>query len=352
MEIEFANLRVAFRWAADRANLDVATAIAAHSTMLAIDLQPLESVGWAEEILPAAIAADVRHLPRLFAAASFCFLTGTRAEVGVGYAETAVMLEVDPRYESFEPGWAKFMEASSHLYAGRNDRYLQICADLVAQTGSARLRGLCGMTNQLARNGREAEAMALAEETLAAARSHASPFWIAFALNAYGQAFVNADPRRALLVLREGLAYARQHRLPFWEVIIGPDLARLEAVHGDPDQALVLFEDAVESFHQVGNSSHLFLCLAGMAVVYAHLDRPEIAATLYGHIREQPAVLAAAASDMATVANLVRSIVGDTVFEKCVSAGAAMDLTDAVRYARHQIQLSRIELAGDRPDSP
>ena len=51
VDVEFANLRAGFRWAADRHDLVTATAIAAHTTLLGQVLMRYESVGWAEEIL-------------------------------------------------------------------------------------------------------------------------------------------------------------------------------------------------------------------------------------------------------------------------------------------------------------
>ena len=103
--------------------------------MLAWALQRFEPVGWAEEILAAATAADLPQLPRLYTAASLCSFTG-RAEAAVGYAQTAVALEADPRYDPFEAGWSSVLEATAHLYAGRADRWLEICAALAAEPGS------------------------------------------------------------------------------------------------------------------------------------------------------------------------------------------------------------------------
>ena len=62
-----------------------------------------ESVGWAEELLDAATATQVRQLPRLYTAASICSYTGRPGDA-VGYAQTAVALEADPRYHGFQPG--------------------------------------------------------------------------------------------------------------------------------------------------------------------------------------------------------------------------------------------------------
>ena len=49
VDVEFANLRAGFRWAADHRHLDTACTIAAHTTLLAQMLQQWEPVGWSEE---------------------------------------------------------------------------------------------------------------------------------------------------------------------------------------------------------------------------------------------------------------------------------------------------------------
>jgi predicted ATPase len=72
VEVEFANLRAGFRWAADQQDLATAAAIAAHTAMLGQTLQRFEPAGWAEEILEAARAAGLAQLPRLYIAASCC----------------------------------------------------------------------------------------------------------------------------------------------------------------------------------------------------------------------------------------------------------------------------------------
>ena len=103
VDVEFANLRSGFRWAADHHDVEVAAAIAAHTTMISWIRQRYESVGWAEEILEAATAANLVQLPRLYTAASICVYTG-RPAAAVAYAETAAELETDPRYDPFPPG--------------------------------------------------------------------------------------------------------------------------------------------------------------------------------------------------------------------------------------------------------
>jgi hypothetical protein len=50
----------------------------------------------------------------------------------------------------------------------------------------AHVLGLCATLYALAPVGRPAEAMAIAEDTVAAARAYANPYWIAWALIGYG----------------------------------------------------------------------------------------------------------------------------------------------------------------------
>ncbi len=342
VEVEFANLRAGFRWAIDRSDLDTATAIAAHTAMLIIGLQQFEPFQWAEALLPAAIAADVRQLPRLYVAASHCIYVG-RPEDAVGYAQAASALQDNPGYQPFDPAWAPSREAHAHFVAGRPDRYVEINAALATRPGLARVMGLRGQVLGLATVRRSGEAMAIAEDALNAARAHANPYWIASAYSVCGVAFTKTDPARALDSYRGGLAYTRQHRLPQVEALIAKHAALLEAVHGDLDQALTLFTTAINSFHQAGNPVELTSTFANLAVFF-RITRPEIAATLQGtttHFPPRNSIILFAA-----VIDHVRNTLGTETFDRCVATGAAMDTAEAVRYAHAQIEAARSEHHG------
>jgi hypothetical protein len=97
VDVELANLRAGFRWAADQHHLATAAAIAAHTAMLGETLQRFEPAGWAEEILQPAKAAGLSQLPRLYTAASLCMYSG-RYEDAVSYAQSALALEADAQY--------------------------------------------------------------------------------------------------------------------------------------------------------------------------------------------------------------------------------------------------------------
>jgi hypothetical protein len=346
VDVEFANLRAGFRWAADQHDLATAAAIAAHTAMVGETLQRFEPAGWAGELLDAARAAKLAQLPRLYTAASLCAFTG-RAKAAVGYAQAAMALGADAHYDGFDPGWTSYREAQAYLMAGRVDRFVQICANLADQPGPGHVLGRCGLLMALTMASRDEEAMAIAEDTLTAARAHANPYCIAVALFGSGRAFAQADPARALRLLHEGLVYAQEHRLPLLEGAIGGAAAGLEALHGDLGQALELVDTALDTFHVAGNVASVFATLAYLAVCFDRLDRPDVAATLYGASTNQAGSLYL--FYLPSVVDHLGAALGDAAFDQYAATGVNMDLADAVGYARHHIELARCQV--DNPNS-
>ena len=349
VDSNFANLRAGFRWAVDQLDFPAAAAIAAHATMLGWMLQRYEPVGWAEEILRPAEAADLALLPRLLTAASVCLWSG-RAEVAVGYAHRAVELEKDPRYDPFETGWSAWFEAAGNVFAGHTDRSVEIYADLARRQGVARVLGLGGMLYLLPTVGRAEEAIAIAEEALSVARSHANPSLIAYVLAGQGRALAGTDPERALSVLHEGLRYATEHRLSSLVVRVERECALLDAVHGDPVQALTSIEAAIESLHRAGDHDTTAMTLAYLTVLFDRAEQPDAAATVHGATVGHAST--SLVPNLAVTVQHLRDLLGGTAFERCVAIGAAMDLPEAVQYARQHIALTRAELRSRPQPTP
>jgi predicted ATPase/DNA-binding CsgD family transcriptional regulator len=353
VDVELANLRSAFRWSADRPDVETAVDLAAHATMIAVSVQLFETVTWAEEIVGPATAADVRRLPRALTAAGYACFTG-RPEQAVGYAHAAVELETNQRYEPFEDGWPSLVEALAQVYAGHLDRYVEITSGLAAGPGPGRAFGAPAHVDGLQATGRVEEAVELAEEAVAAAREAGNPWIIAYALWCYGSAFAKADPAHALESWREALAYVQQHRIHFFEGFIARDAARPQLADADPDDALALFDAAINSFHQAGNVAQLTITLASATSLFERIGCSEAAGTLYGAIARQPGS-DHHAPDLPDVATRLMSKLGATRFDEYASSGTVMDLSDAARYAREQILLARSQRtagavgAKDRP---
>jgi predicted ATPase/DNA-binding CsgD family transcriptional regulator len=351
VEVEFSNLRAAFRWSAARNDVETAADIAAHSAVIGVSAELFETVGWVEEIIDAATAADVRRLPCVYAAAGYSCFTG-RPEQAVAYAHTAVLLEENPKYDPFVPGLAGLIEALAQVYSGHLDRYVEITGGIAALPG-ARAFGLPAYVDGLQATGRVDEAMELVEEAVAVARNLGNPWFIAYSLWIRGSVYAHVDPARARTAWREGLAYVRQHRVDFFEGFIARDAAILKVVDADPEESLVLIDAAIDSFRQAGNIAQLTITLASLTSLLERIDCSEGAGTLYGAIICQPGS-ERHVPDLPDVATRIASKLGSDRFDECASVGQTMDLTATAHYAREQIQLARAQLAtlATRPGQP
>ena len=76
--IDLANLRTAFRWAADQGDLDVAVPIATYAAWVGFQTENYEPIAWAEEPVEPARAVD-HPGSRLYVMASLCYMAGGRS---------------------------------------------------------------------------------------------------------------------------------------------------------------------------------------------------------------------------------------------------------------------------------
>jgi predicted ATPase/class 3 adenylate cyclase len=83
---ELANLRTAFRWAADHGDLDVAVPIATYAALLGLMVENYEPIAWTEELIEPARTTDHPRLPFLYVMASQCWMLG-RVNEAVGYSD-------------------------------------------------------------------------------------------------------------------------------------------------------------------------------------------------------------------------------------------------------------------------
>jgi predicted ATPase/class 3 adenylate cyclase/DNA-binding CsgD family transcriptional regulator len=339
VEAELGNLRSGYQWSAGRGELEVATDIAAHAALMGFSVQLFETLAWAEELLEPATAADVRRLPRLYTAAGYACFVG-RAEAARANAHRATELEVDPRYDACEPGYASFVEALGNVYCGDLDRYVELTGTVAHKYGIDRGYGLASYVDGLQSCGRIEEALGLIEESVAAARSLGNPYWISYALWIAGLAFSKADVRRAFAAWDEGIAFVREHRVQFFEGFLARDAARLHSSDGEPEAALVLFAEAIAAFHRAGNVPQLIITLASVPALFERLDRLAPAAMLLGALSREPSSFHHV-PELADLSDRVSAKLGKNRAADLTSAGAALDLSDAAVYARQQIDATR-----------
>jgi predicted ATPase/class 3 adenylate cyclase/DNA-binding NarL/FixJ family response regulator len=340
VEIELDNLRTAFRWSTQRGELEVATDVAAHAALMGFSVQLFETVGWAEELLPAATDADVRRLPRLYTGAGYACFVG-RAEVAAANAHRATELETESRYDPCEPGYATFIEALGQVYCGHLDRYVDLTGAVAALPSvSTQGYGIAAYLDGLQSAGRVEEALALTDSAVAAARELGNPYWISYTLWIVGLALSKVDKKRALLAWDEGSEVVREHRVRFFEGFIGRDAARLHTSEGEPDAALKLFGPAIESFHQAGNVPQLIITLASVPALFERVGRLDAAATLLGALSRESSSLHHV-PELVDLGDRLTAQLGESRWNEFTTAGAMLDLNDAAAYAREQIELAR-----------
>jgi hypothetical protein len=233
--LELANLRTAFRWAADQGDLDVAAPIATYAGWLGTCVHTLEPIAWAEELIESARAVDHARLATLYVIASLCFATG-RVEAAVGYAEAGQI--VVGRSRDALPYGIEAALGVVYLAIGQPERCVEWCRAQLARRRDNNAHLRAWLVSALALAGSGGEAMDSADGLIEAAEATGNPSWLALALGAYGSAFRDADPVGALNAGGRGLVIAQDTGNRAAASTLANTLARLEAEHGDPVAAL------------------------------------------------------------------------------------------------------------------
>jgi predicted ATPase/DNA-binding CsgD family transcriptional regulator len=343
VQAELANLRAAFGWSVQRGQVAMATDVAAHAALMGFSVELFETIGWAESLLDAAARADVRRLPRLYAAAGYACFVG-RAETATANAHRATELEAGPGYESCEPGYATFIEALGQVYCGNLERYVELTGEVAARPGSSRAYAIAAYVDGLQASGRVEQAVALTGAAVDAARELGNPYWIAYTWWIVGLAWSKTDPQRALEAWDAGVAHVAAHDISFFEGFLARDAALLHTSDGQLETALSLFDDSIGTFLRAGAVSQLVITLASLPALFERLGRPAVAATLLGAMAREPASF----HHVPTLGDLgerLRVALGEEQAERMAATGGDMELADAAAYAVHQIDVARRALA-------
>ena len=336
---ELANLRAAFRWAADSGDLDVAATIATSTTLLGFGAENYEPIAWAEELIEPVCAVDHPRLAALYVTASQCWQAGRLVEA-VGYSDAGQQVVSGSRYEV--PYGIQGWLGSAYLVIGQPERSVEWCRAELARGRDTHTLTLAALVLALVIAGCHDEAMAGATDLIDAAEATHNPYVLSFALQAYGFAFRDADPDRARDALRRGLMIAQGSGNRLNETYIAQMLARLETEHGDPLAALDYTTLAIRNHHDSGNNIQYCDALATLAGLFEHLGRHEAAATIAGFAYSP--VTAAWHAELATAIAHLREVVGDQAYESLAQRGETMTAAAMAAYAYDQIDQARAEL--------
>ena len=337
--IELANLRTAFRWAADHGDLDVAATIATYVGWLGVVVQTFEPIAWAEELIEPARAVDHPRLAFLYVIASLCYTTG-RIEAAVGYSDAGQI--VLGRSRDALPYGIEAWLGVVYLAIGQPERLAELCRAQLARRRDTHVHIRAWLVVALAVAGSGGEAMDSADGLIEAAEATGNPSLLAWALGAYGVAFRDADPVGALNALGRGLVIAQDSGNRADASALANVLARLEAEHGGTVSAFDHLTLAIRNYHNAGDTTTIRVPLAVLAVLFDRLGRYEPAATIAGFALSPFA--AAGVPEITTAITHLRDVLGEATYESLARKGETMTTAAMATYAYDQIDQARTEL--------
>jgi predicted ATPase len=339
--VELANLRTAFRWAADCGDLDDAATIATYAAFLGFCIDNYEPIVWAEELIEPARDVDHPRLAFLYVMAAQCYTSG-RVEEAVGYSDAGIPVVESGRGEV--PFGIEGMLCTAYVYAGQPERHAEWCRSRL-QSGHdthtvSRTRLIVSLTVAQSYE----DATAATSGLIEAAEATGNPWALSYALLAFGGAFTHADPVGALTACRRGLQVAEDSGNRGNGTFLAMLVARIEAEYGDSLRALHYIAVAIHNYHDSGNPMTMRAPMAILSTVLDRMGRYEPAATIAG-FASTPFTVATYPELLTTTAHL-RTALGDQDYESLARKGETMSTAEIATYAYDQIDQARTELNG------
>jgi predicted ATPase/class 3 adenylate cyclase len=336
--VELANLRTAFRWAADRGDLDNAAAIATYA-LLGFLVENYEPIAWPEELIEPARAVDHPRLATLYALASQCWIVG-RIEEAVRYADAGQTMIGTGRGEL--PFGVEGSLGNVYLVIGQPERMVEWCRAQLVRGHDTHPATRTYLVAGLAVAGAAEEARAAANGLIEAAEATHNPFVLAHALFTCCYAYWDADPVHALEASRRGLVIAQDSGNRLIESQLAMVLSSLEAEHGDPLAALDHITLAIRNFYDSGHVTFIRSATATLAVFLDRLGRLEPAATIAGFAFNP--LTASTVPQLNTAITHLRDVLGEQTYESLARKGETMTIAAMATYAYDQIDQARAEL--------
>jgi predicted ATPase len=338
--IELANLRAAFRWAADQGDLDVAAPIATYAAWVGYLTENYEPIAWAEELIEPARAIDDPRLAALYVVASNCYMAG-RVDPAIRYTEAA-QRAISGGSDHIPYG----AEAVGGAYpaVGQPERMIRWCRAQLARGLDSNTLTRTGLVVALAVTGSTDDAMATATGLIDAAEATGNPYVLSWALLASGLAVYDADPVGSLAALRRGLVIAQDSGNRANQSHLALNLCRPEAERGDPLAALDYFTMSIGNYHDSGNTYMIRGPLALLAAFFDRLGRYEAAATIAGFVVTSPITALPIMAEFGTAIAHLRIVLGEATYQSLARKGGAMTTAAMATYAYDQIDQARAEL--------
>ena len=338
--VELANLRTAFRWAADHNDLDRAATIATYAAFLGTLVEQYEPLSWAEEVIEPARVVDHRRLVALYVTVTQIYLIG-RIEDALIYSGRAQTLTGNSHFDRFPFGYGAY-HGSPYIALGRPERWADACRIELEHDDDSHgyTRGSLALALALGRDDNEAKTAL--SGVVAAAESTQNPHSISIALLAEGMVRRYTDPATAMDAVQRSLNIAQKSGNRFNESHIAVTLSDLEVHHDDPQSAFEHLTLAIRNYQDSGNIGTLRSPLAILATLLDRLGQPE-SATIIAEFANSPLTRMAFPAITPTIVHL-RSALGAGVYESIARRGESMTTAAMAAYALDQIDLARASL--------
>jgi hypothetical protein len=261
------------------------------------------------------------------------------ADFAIRYSDACQIVLARSRYAL--PHGLEGMLGGAYVYIGQPERWVEMCrAELRRRDAPVTIRASLVFALVFAGSGEEA--MVVADGLIEAAEATGNPFVLSWVLAAYGTAFGDTDPARAMDAFGRGLVIVQDSGNRFIESHLALNLSRLEATHGDMASAFDHFGLAIRNMHDSGNTTTMRSPLALLATVLDRLGRYESAATIAGFALSP--LSAMAYPEITTAIAHLRDVLGDQIYESLARNGKTMTTAAMATYAYDQIDQARTEL--------
>jgi predicted ATPase len=346
---EFANLRAAFRWAADHGDLDAAISVAWLAMFFGVWVEQYEPVTWCEEIIAPARAVRHRRLAQLYVMAAQSFATGRVADA-LTYFEAGEQLLKSGDFDAV-PYEGEYSSGVVFSVAGHPEQWVALCRRGISEDAGTTVIARASLCIALYQSGKSDEAATASQGLLTAAESTDNPNTACFALLGYGTSHINSDPIKAFHAYRRALTIARETANRQMESTMLTMLGIVAANENEPffraaEQntvgALDYLSVAIRRYHDAGNVIMIRNPLAVLAALLDRLGRKRQAAIVTGFALSE--MVRSGYPQVIAMISQLREVLGEQAYESLAREGEAMSVAAIVSYAHDQIDQLRTEL--------
>ncbi|WP_231983435.1 adenylate/guanylate cyclase domain-containing protein [Mycobacterium sp. 852002-51961_SCH5331710] len=336
---ELANLRTAFRWAADNGDIDVAATITTYVGLLGFGTENYEPIAWAEEVIEPAVAVGHPRVPSLYVIAAVAWMAG-RLEQALRYAEIGAT--VLAHNENTPPHGMEGWLGAAYLPGGEPLRWAEMCQAQLKRRGDSDVYIRGCRVFALTFGGRIDEAMQAAEGLVEAGAATDNPYLYTFAVAASTFPSHAKGSVTSIQICSDALAMALESGNRFNASILALAMARFEALDAVNREALEHLTLVLRNYHDSGNVGSIRSPLAVLSTFLDRVGRYEEAAVISG-FSLSPLALAVLPEFTSSIAHL-RTVLGDDTYESLAREGGSMTLATIVAFAYEQIDHARAQL--------